>query len=101
MGTIQEPQLTMNVRDHPNIVARRDNDLATFMTGTLKLTGELPVDQDFNAGDALTVTVADADGLVIASGRFECKLPQFQEIKEEHAGVIGTNRAHTAKMVDA
>lgn len=100
MGTIQEPQLTMVVADHPNVAERDAEGLATYMTGTLKISGDFDIRRDLNPGERLLVQVVDEDGQIITRSYAEVVGPAFEPIVEKHAGVIGTNRAHKAKLVD-
>lgn len=87
--------ITLDVRPRPGV----ENP---FMVGSLRLKGDLPVREDLNAGDLLTVQVAGPDGSVLTSGIFEVGLPQLKDIKQKGVGVIGTERFHPADFeVDA
>lgn len=90
----QGTQISFEVRPRPELV----EDGNVFLVASLKLKGELPIKQDLNDGDLLTVQVADADGNVIASGLYEVGLPGFKPIKAKGAGVIGTERVHNASF---
>lgn len=91
-------QLTLDVVPHPELVQLgRDG----IVVGTLKIAGEYRLDRDLRAGDELTVTIADADGEVIAHGLARVGPVTLSPIEEKDAGVIGTERAHRAKVVDA
>lgn len=70
-----------------------------FLVGALRLSGDMPVKKDLNAGEQVTVQVAGADGDVIASGLFEIGLPAFKYVKMGGVGIIGTERVHTAKFL--
>lgn len=86
----QPTLITLNVDQHP------DMDDEPFMVGCLKLKGELPVKKDLSWGDRLTVQVAGPDGEVVAAGTFEVAVPAFKPITQPGAGIIGTERVHTA-----
>jgi hypothetical protein len=88
-------QLSLEVRHRPEL-SERD----AFISGSVKLAGDLPVRKDLHAGNRLTVSVADADGTVIASGVFEVGLPNFKDIKAKGAGIIGVERVHKAKFME-
>jgi len=88
-------QLSLQIDLHSNL----DPDRA-ILFGSLKLKGDFRLDRDLNAGDELTVTVATADGEVLTAGRLVCTYPQLKEIKDK-GFVVGTERAHTAEIVDA
>lgn len=100
MTPVQQ-RLTMEVADHPNVAEREAEGLATYMTGTLKISGDFDVKRDLNPGERMLVQVMNEDGEVIARSYAEIVGPAFEPIVEKHAGVIGTNRAHKAKLVDA
>lgn len=86
--------ITLEVRPRPGIED-------PWLVASLKLKGELPISKDLHTGEELTVQVAGPDGEVIASGLFEVGLPAFKDIKAKGAGIIGTERAHSAKfMID-
>lgn len=90
-----ETQLSMEVRPRPEL--RGENP---YIVGALKLSGDLHVRKDFHAGERLTVQVADADGNIVTTGIFELGLPGFKDVKMGgHAGIIGVERVHTAKVV--
>lgn len=84
-------QLSLEVRHRPGLED-------PYITGSLKLKGEVPVRQDLHAGQELTVQVCNADGEVIASGIFEVGLPGFKDVKAKGAGIIGVERVHAAKF---
>lgn len=88
-----QPQLiSLEVRPRPELED-------PLLVGSLKLKGEMPVRKDLNAGQQVTVQVADADGVVICSGLFEVGLPNFKDVKMNGVGVIGTERVHGAKYL--
>lgn len=64
--------------------------------GSLKLAGAMPVKQDLNDGEQVTVTVNGPDGEVLSSGVFEIGLPTARHIRQKGVGIIGAERVHTA-----
>jgi hypothetical protein len=84
-------QLTLEVRHRPNL----ENPI---LVGSLKLKGEIPIRRDLNAGEQLTVQVADADGEIIATGLFDVGPPQFKDVKMSGVGVVGMERASVAEF---
>lgn len=90
-------QLSLEVRRHPSLEAR--GSAAGILVGVVKLSGGLPVDRDLNAGDVLTVTVANQDGEVVGSGVYEVRGVALDPIVDGRAGVIGTERVHRARAV--
>lgn len=95
MPHTDHPQLTLTIDLHSDL----DPETA-ILWGTLKLKGDFRIDRDLNAGDELTVTVATADGEVITGGRMKCSYPHPKEITDK-GRVIGTERVHTAELVEA
>jgi hypothetical protein len=87
-------QLSFDVAPHPHAAARPDGG---WMDGSLKITGAFGVQDDLNPGDEITVTVANADGEVIATGVAEIAGVAFAPIKLDGA-VVGTERVHRAKL---
>jgi hypothetical protein len=88
-------QLSFETRPHPHAV--REDDPDGYLQASLKIAGALWLDRNLYAGDELTVTVASADGEIIASGVAEVGTVSFPPIKEKQR-VIGTERAHAAKI---
>ncbi len=86
-----EQQLSFFVAPHPS--ARLGDGL---LDGSLSIGGGFGVRRDLQAGDALTVTVADADGEVIATGLIEVQSVAFRPVRFK-GEVVGTERFHTAK----
>ncbi|MDP2712327.1 MAG: hypothetical protein Q8O56_14005 [Solirubrobacteraceae bacterium] len=84
-------QLSLVVLPDPSLTAD------AYIAGGLKLAGELVCPQDLNAGDEITVTVADADGTVIAQGTARATVPAFREIMDRDE-VVGTERINRAKI---
>lgn len=67
------------------------------LVSSLRIGGDLSLEGDLNLRDELTVTVADADGTVIATEVLVCGAPHFDAI--EHEGeLLGIERKHTAKV---
>lgn len=84
-------QLSLNVDRHPHLP---DDGM---LMGTLKLGGGFAVPRDLQPGEELTVTVADADGQVIAASRAEVETVAFPPIKDKGVA-IGTERRHKAAL---
>lgn len=76
---------------------RPDQEPGSYLTGSLKIGGDFYVAQDLNMGEKLTVTVANADGLVISQGVVRVGPVGFEPILD-HGIQIGVNRAHKAKL---
>ena len=87
-----EDQLTLEVGLHSAIDARD-----ALITGALTIGGQFSCGVDLNAGDEITVTVATADGEVIAQGTCMCGYPAFREIRDRDE-IIGTERCNKAKV---
>lgn len=94
MNTRLHPQLTMHVEPHPASV-HPDREL--YLIGGLKIAGTFSVDRDLQAGDQITVSIANADGEIVAKGVCEMKAPHFKVIEIE-GEPIGMERIHTAKV---
>ncbi len=94
MPHTDDHQLSLHVDLHSDL----DPDTA-IIWGVLKLKGDFRVNRDLNAGDELTVTVATADGEVLTGGRMKCTYPHPKAILDK-GRVIGTERVHTAELVD-
>lgn len=88
-GTFLDP-LSTEVRQRPNLED-------PVLIGTLKLTGEIPIKGNLHPGEQLTVSIAGMDGQIIAAGLFELVPPAFKDVRVKGAGVVGMERAHTAK----
>jgi hypothetical protein len=97
MATVGFSQLTLDVLPHPRAAARGAD---AFIAGTLKLSGELRVDRDLNAGDELVVIVQDADGEVLAHHQAQVGPVTLAPVEDKDFGVIGTERIHKAKVTD-
>jgi hypothetical protein len=87
-----DDQLSLDVGLHSAIDARD-----ALLTGALTIGGNLVCGIDLNAGDEITVTVATADGTVIAQGLATCGYPVFREIVDR-GEIIGTERCNKAKV---
>jgi hypothetical protein len=94
MTHTDDEQLTLDVHLHP---ALEDRD-RPYLTGTLTISGDLHCPHDVQAGDELTVTVANADGEVIANGALVGKYPGFRDIKDGQT-ILGTERNNKAKVL--
>lgn len=93
-------QLTLNV----NEVAEAKRELedgteAELVFGTVKLRGKLRVPRDLARREELTVTIADLDGLIVASGQLRVSGLAFKDI-EDRGHPIGVERIHTASVVE-
>lgn len=67
---------------------------------TVKVNGEMSLrGQVLDPGTQVTVSVADADGEIIASGVCEVQSPKFGVLQVE-GNVVGMERVHTAKVVE-
>lgn len=85
--------LSLDVDLHPSI------DPDGFLIGSLKVKGGLRCDVDVQAGDRLSVQIANADGQVIASAELRGLYPHFTELKER-GHVIGTERVNRAEVYE-
>lgn len=88
-----EPQLSFRVDLHTDLIAEEE----PWFFGSLKVKGDLRVGHDLQAGEELTVSIADADGQVIASAGLVVAYPGFKDIKEK-GHVVGTERVHVAEV---
>jgi hypothetical protein len=88
-------QLTLDVHPHTE-AARREHH---YIAGNLRIAGDYSVPHDLHAGDELTVTVANADGQVIAQALARVGAVTLTPIEDKDLGVIGTERVHKAKVV--
>lgn len=84
-----EAQLSLGVELHRTL---QEEGHEGYWQGSL-VVADLTVHRDFNAGDELTVMVADADGVVVATSTLVCRYPTFHAIKDKGV-VIGTERRH-------
>lgn len=95
-------QLSFDVPLHAALEERMQSDRAEgrdaepYLTGSIKISGALHCPVDVNAGEKLTVTVADADGTVIAQTEVVGQYPAFKEITDRGI-VIGTERQNKVK----
>lgn len=87
------PRLTFDVTPHPDIEHMSDPILA----GELKISGALHCPVDIKTGSEMTVTVATADGEVIAQAVIEASAPGFKVLKEKDTP-IGMARVTTGKV---
>lgn len=83
-------QLSFLVRAHP---AARDG----WLDATLAVGGAFTVRHDLQPGAELTVSIADADGEVIATGVVAVASVGFVPITND-GDVVGTTRVHKAKL---
>lgn len=89
-------QLSLEVRPHPELRDEKN----PYIVGALKLKGDLHIRKDLHTGEHLTVQVADADGTILTAAVFEVGLPGFKLLKMKGGGVIGTERVHSAKIME-
>lgn len=87
------PQLSFDVKPHPALAHMADPILA----GSLKITGDIHCPRDVATGDELTVTIATADGEVIAQAVLEAAAPAFRVITDS-GEPIGMERITKAKV---
>jgi hypothetical protein len=79
----------------------RKGQPAEVLGGELKIKGALSLNANLEHGDALTVTVANADGLVLTQSVLEVAAPpSFAPIEDKDLGLLGYSRVHTAKLAD-
>lgn len=97
MTIMAERQLTLDVLPHPAAAARGED---AYLAGSLKLSGDLRVDRDLNAGDELIIVVQSVDGEVLSSHKAEVGKVTLAPITSPDVGVIGTERQHAAKVTD-
>jgi hypothetical protein len=83
-------QLSLEIVQRPEL----ENPM---LAGSLRLKGEIPVRRDLNPGDQITVTVADADGTIFATGLFEATVPAWKEIRLAQVGPVGLERVNIAE----
>jgi hypothetical protein len=95
MSEDTQQQLTLHVAPHPRAVWQNGDNKP--IVGGVKVSGSLTVDHDLQPGDILTVSIADADGQVIAHTTAEVSGIAFK-LLEQSGSVIGTERVHTAKV---
>lgn len=89
------PQLTLDVHPHPEL----DGEPG-LLAGALKVTGEYMLNRDLNIGDELVVVIQSADGEVLTSAKAKVGPVTLGPIEDKDLGVIGTERAHRAKVTD-
>jgi hypothetical protein len=98
MTMIDAGQLTFNIAPHPSAASRPGG--LPVMGASLAIKGALAIEEDLNHGDALTVTIANADGEIIATAQLEVAAPpSFVPIEDKDLGLLGYERAHKAKAV--
>ncbi len=80
--------ITLNVEPHSCLGADY------FLTGTVKIKGDLRVDHDLQGGQRFTVKVIDGDGEVICEQTLVAQTPTLKDIIEKQMH-IGVERIHT------
>jgi hypothetical protein len=86
-------ELSHVVKPHPARVERPDGG---WLDGTVAIGGAFNVDRDLQPGDELVVTIAGADGEVLAGGIVEVGPVGFKPVKVR-GFVVGETRVHKAK----
>lgn len=72
---------------------------AEVLGAELKLNGALGLDVNLEHGDELVVTIAGADGEVLARSEATVSAPpSFVPIEEDKVGLVGYVRSHKAKL---
>lgn len=94
--TGRKSRLTTNVKLHPDLQAMVEKGEHVFLHGSLEVKVDVGVDRDFNQGEKLLVTIADADGQVVNRAVCEVKPVTFEPLEEATIGVYGTLRRHKA-----
>lgn len=83
------------VKRHPHIVEMGDDPI---LHSSIKVSGDLRLSVPaLHTGDEVTITIANADGEIVASGTAEINPPGFKNIKA-NGEVVGEERVHTAKL---
>jgi hypothetical protein len=90
----EQLRLFREVKSHPHI---KEMGNEPVLHASIKLSGAFTTKEILQAGDELTVTIANADGEVIATGAAECGYPKFGAIKLQ-GEVVGEERVTTAKL---
>lgn len=85
-------QLSLQIDRHP-AVAEGDG----MLIGTIKIKGAMHCPIDVQAGDDLTVQIANADGETIAHAKLKGLHAQIKPIKDR-GFVIGEERANAAEV---
>ncbi len=84
---------TFDVKAHPAATRRPDGG---FVDGAIGIGGQFVVERDLQPGDELTVTIASADGEVLAQSVVEVQTVGFKPVKVR-GFVVGQTRVHKAK----
>lgn len=98
MTDMLQRQLSLEIYPHPQLQATKDG--RGPVTGSLQIAGALDVNQDLHAGQELMVLVQSADGELLSQHRLEVGQVALIPIKVKDLGVIGTERAHKAKVTE-
>lgn len=67
--------------------------------GSLTIAGTFAIGRDLQRGDELIVTVAGADGELLAQGQAAVNSLGFKTIRDRHGDPLGTERKHGAKLI--
>lgn len=92
-------QITLDVEPHPDVQAAQRRGDTVYLTASLDGKLSVPVDRDLNSGNELVITVAGADGQVLATAYAVVKAPKFVDIEIEELGTVGLERVHPFKIV--
>lgn len=91
----QGAQITLEVTEHPKLRERRLAELTVPLEASIKIKGRFGIAQNLQHGDQVSVTIASADGTVIAQGVCEVGIPAFAPLLVK-GDLIGLERVHTA-----
>lgn len=95
-----QPRLTLEVNEVDEAVTElADGTKRELVFGTVKVKGKLRVPRDLLRREELTISIADLDGIVVASGKLEVTAPKFIDIVDR-GHIIGIEREHTAGVVE-
>jgi hypothetical protein len=89
--TAIDQQLSLDVLPDSRIVP------GGVFVGTLRVSGEFPVEEDLNRGQQLVISIADADGQVLATALAAVVGVGFVTLYEKETA-IGTERQHKARL---
>lgn len=94
----EQAQLFYDVKPHVDLRSTPLDE--QILLTSIKVKGEMSLGKQLlNRGEQVTVTIADEDGTIIASGVCEIQQPAFADVTIEKQ-VVGAERIHTAKVVD-
>lgn len=82
------------IKQHPHVVDMGNDPI---LRPAVKIKGDMTLSKVLQHGDRVTISVANADGEIVASGEAECSLPAFKPITFE-GEPIGVERITTAAI---